>query len=245
MADSGKDQHIVTIDADPEPLQIRLAQSVLVVVDMQNAFVRDDGYFGLAGYDLTLTRGILDPCRRLIAEARRAGVKIIYFQMGCSRDLSDAGPPDSPARIKSKALKLIAGRPDWVDKFYFYGTWGAEIIDELKPEKGDTVIRKQRYDGFIGTNFDLILKTFDTRSIFFIGTATNICVESTIRHAFFLDYFPVIVSDAVSPLGDERLQQATLENVRTKFGWVTTADRLLSALTHYCNPISGSVGLRP
>jgi len=228
MTNLKKDQNIIAIDADPEPLQIVLEQSVIVVVDMQNAFVKDDGYFGLAGYDLTMTRRILEPCRRLVTGARHAGVKIIYFQMGCSRDLSDIGPPDSPVRLKSKAIKLIADRPDWVDKFYFYGTWGAQIIDELKPQQGDIVIKKQRYDGYIGTNFDLILKTLGAKYLIFIGTATNICVESTIRHSFFLDYYPIVISDAVSPLGDESIQQATLENVRLKFGWVTTSAKLLS-----------------
>lgn len=230
MTDLEMDHNMIVIAAEPEPLQIVLAQSVLVIVDMQNAFVKDDGYFGLAGYDLTMTRRILEPCRKLIAEARHAGVKIIYLQMGCSRDLSDIGPPDSPVRLKSKAIKLIADRPDWADKFYFYGTWGAEIIDELKPQQGDIVIKKQRYDGYIGTNLDLILRTHGAKYLIFMGTATNICVESTIRHAFFLDYYPIIISDAVSPLGDERIQQATLENIRLKFGWVATSASLLSAL---------------
>lgn len=230
MAHSEMDQISIALEADPEPLQIVLAQSVLIVVDMQNAFVHDDGYFGLAGYDLTMTRRIMQPCRRLVAEARHVGLKIIYFQMGCSRDLSDIGPPDSPVRHKSKAIKLIAERPDWADKFYFYGTWGAEIIDELAPQQGDIVIKKQRYDGYIGTNLDLILRTHGARYLIFIGTATNICVESTIRHAFFLDYYPIVISDAVSPLGDERIQQATLENIRLKFGWVTTSAGFLSGL---------------
>jgi ureidoacrylate peracid hydrolase len=230
MTNLEKDHNIIAIDADPESLEIVLAKSVLVVVDMQNAFVKDDGYFGLAGYDLTMTRRILEPCRKLVTEARHAGIKIIYFQMGCSKDLSDIGPPDSPVHLKSKALKLIADRPDWADKFYFYGTWGAEIIDELKPQVGDILIRKQRYDGYIGTNLDLILRTLNAKYLIFIGTATNICVESTIRHAFFLDYYPIVISDAVSPLGDESIQQATLENIRLKFGWVTTSASLLSGL---------------
>ena len=224
------DHNSIALEADPEPLQIVLAQSVLIVVDMQNAFVKDDGYFGLAGYDLAMTRRILGPCSKLVTEARHSGLKIIYLQMGCSKDLSDIGPPDSPVRLKSKALKLVADRPDWVDKFYFYGTWGAEIIDELKPQQFDIIIKKQRYDGYIGTNLDLILRTHGAKYLFFVGTATNICVESTIRHAFFLDYYPIVISDAVSPLGDERIQQATLENIRLKFGWVATSASLLSAL---------------
>ena len=106
----------------------------------------------------------------------------------------------------------------------------AEIIDELKPHKEDIVIKKQRYDGFVGTNLELVLSTLRTRFLVFIGTATNVCVESTLRHAFFLDYFNILVSDAVSALGPDMLQEATIHNVQTRFGWVTTAENLLAGL---------------
>jgi ureidoacrylate peracid hydrolase len=115
---------------------------------------------------------------------------------------------------------------------YIYGTWGAEIIDELKPRAEDITIKKQRYDGFFGTNLDLTLRTLGIKYLFFIGTATNICVESTIRHAFFLDYFPILVSDAVSHLGPGITQQAAIFNIQSTFGWVTTSDNVLHAIGH-------------
>jgi ureidoacrylate peracid hydrolase len=224
-----------TIEAEPEPIALDLLKAALIVVDMQNAFVKEGGYFDLAGHDISATQRIITPCRKLITALRPKGVKIIYFQMGYSQDLCDKGAPDSPSALKSRVLNFINQRPEAKDKVYIYGTWGAEIIEELKPQPGDITIKKQRYDGFFGTNLDLTLRTLGARYLFFIGTATNICVESTIRHAFFLDYFPILVSDAVSHMGPGATQQATIFNVQSTFGWVTTSDNILDAINHIKN----------
>ena len=222
----------LTIEAEPDPIALDLLKAALIVVDMQNAFVKKGGYFDLAGHDISATQKIITPCRNLINALRPKGVKIIYFQMGYSPDLSDKGAPDCPGTLKSRVLNFIKQHPEAKDKVYIYGTWGVEIIEELKPQPGDITIKKQRYDGFFGTNLDLILRTLGIRYLLFIGTATNICVESTIRHAYFLDYFPILVSDAVSHLGPDVTQQATIFNVQSTFGWVTTSDHLLYAINH-------------
>ena len=156
--------------------------------------------------------------------------------MGWSRDLSDKGPQESPVSYKSRVPSLLTQRPDLKDKLYIYGTWGAEIIEELKPQAGDIIVKKQRYDGFIGTNLDLILRTLEMKYLIFTGTATNVCVESTLRHAFFLDYFPILVSDAVSQKGPDIAQKAAILNVQSTFGWVTTSANLLYAMDHKNKP---------
>jgi ureidoacrylate peracid hydrolase len=221
-----------TIVAEPEPIQIDVLKTAVIVVDMQNAFVKRGGYFDLAGYDLSGVERIVEPCRKISAAARQKGAKIIYFQMGCSPDLSDRGPADSPYNLKAKGLRLIRERPEVKDKFYIYGLWGAEIIEELSPMPGDLVVRKQKYDGFIGTNLEILLGTYGIRYLVFVGTATNLCVESTLRHAFFLDYFPILVSDAVSHAGANITQEATIYNVKSNFGWVTTSDHFVAGLEH-------------
>lgn len=220
----------ITIEAEPEPIKIDLLKTAVLVVDMQNAFVTKGGYFDLAGHDISVTERIIEPCRKVIAAARQNGVSILYLQMGCNSDLSDKGPPDAPSALKSKGLNLIRKRPEVKDKFYFYGTWGAEIIEELKPQPEDIVIKKQKYDGFIGTNLEIILRTLGTKYLTFVGTATNICIESTLRHAFFLDYFSILVSDAVSQAGASITQQATILNVQSHFGWVTTSEEFVRGI---------------
>jgi ureidoacrylate peracid hydrolase len=225
-----RQSRVITIKADPQPILVDLARTALLVVDMQNAFAHKGGYFDLVGLDITPIQRIIEPCRKIINAAHTAGIRIIYLQMGCSPDLSDKGPPDSPSSIKSRVLSMMKEHPEWKDKFYIYGTWGAEIIEELKPREGDIVVKKQKHDGFIGTNLDIILRTLGAKYVFFVGAATNICVESTLRHAFSLDYFPILVSDAVSQMGSSITQEATILNVQSTFGWVTNAEDLLHAI---------------
>ena len=224
------DKRITLLEAEPEPIKIDLLKTAVIVVDMQNAFISKGGYFDLIGIDTSAAQEIVEPCRSIIRAARHKGARIIYLQMAFSTDLSDAGPPDGPVFRKSKALKLLRENPHLKDKLYFYGTWGAEIIEALKPHEEDIIIRKQKYDGFLGTNLDIILRSLGTRYLLFLGIATNVCVESTLRHAFFLDYSPILVSDAVSQKGPGVTQEATIFNVRSTFGWVTTSEKILKAL---------------
>jgi ureidoacrylate peracid hydrolase len=227
-----KESRLTSVEAEPEPIEIDLIKTAVIVVDMQNAFMSKGGYFDLIGIDTSATQKIVEPCRKIIQFAREKGAKIIYFQMGYSPDLAEAGPPGSPIFHKSGGLKFLREHPHLKDKLYFYGHWGAEIIEALKPHQEDIVIKKQKYDGFIGTNLDIILKTLEIKYLLFLGVATNVCVESTLRHAFFLDYFPILVSDAVSQKGSSVTQEATILNVQSTFGWVSDSTRVMEALDH-------------
>jgi ureidoacrylate peracid hydrolase len=220
----------IFIEAEPEPVGIDFEKTAILVVDMQNAFVSRGGYFDAAGIDISAAKKIVHPCQKIIFAGRETGIKIVYLQMGYSQDLSDTRSPASPSFIKRKVPSLLKQRPELRDKLYLYGTWGAEIIEELKPRQGDVIIMKQRHDGFIETNLDHTLRTFGIKYLLFIGTATNICVESTLRHAFSLDYFSILVSDAVSQMGPRITHEATIFNVQSTFGWVTSSERLLRAM---------------
>jgi len=222
--------HDVTLEAKPDKIRIDLSKTAVIVVDMQNAFARKGGYFDFVGFDISATEKIIGCCKEIINVGREKGVKVIFLQMGYSADLSDSGGPNSPSFRKSRALTLVSERPELKDRLYIYGTWGAEIIDELKPQLGDVIVKKQKHDGFIGTNLDIILKTYEIKYLLFTGTATNICVESTLRHAFSLGYFSILVSDATSPMGPSLTQDATIFNIQSIFGWVTTSEKLLSAM---------------
>ncbi len=224
------------IQAEPEPVEIAVSRTAVIVVDMQNAFVSPGGYFDLAGHDISATERIIKPCVEIVNTARQQGIKIIYLQMAYSPALINGGRKDSPAWRKSKGLAFICQHPELKDKFQVTGTWGASIIKELEPQPADVVVSKQKYDGFIGTDLDPVLHACNARYLIFIGTATNICVESTLRHAFSLEYFPILVSDATSQIGPVAMQDATITNVRSNFGWVTTTEKLLKALAVSDNP---------
>ena len=220
---------IITLPAEPGPITIDVSKTALIVVDMQNAFARKGAYFDLAGQDISLIEQIIPPCRRIIRTGRKSGVKVVYLQMIREKSSFDRHQEESPSIVKSRIPGLMEQYPGIEDKIYFEGTWGSEIIDELMPEEMDIIIKKKKYNGFIGTDLDDRLKSLDIRYLLFIGTATNICVESTIRHAFFLDYFPILIADGVSQMGPKVTQEATILNVLSTFGWVTYSGRLIEA----------------
>jgi len=166
----------------------------------------------------------------IIAACRRRGIKVIYLRMGYLPDLSNAGGPESPNYHKELGLVAMRRHPELKGKFLIAGTRDWEIIDELKPGPGDIVVDKHRYSGFTDTKLDTVLGTYNIKHLLFIGLATNVCVESTLRDAYFHEYFPVLVSDACGNIGPECTQEATVWNVTEVFGWVTTCGDLVKAL---------------
>ena len=220
------------LNALPEPVNIDFSRTALLVVDMQNAFVKHGGYFDNVGVDISQTQKIVPTCRRILDAARAGDLKVIYLQMTDVPSQSVEGHSSTPRFLKLKKKRnVLASRPELLETHYCKGTWGHRIIDELLPHTGDTVVEKYRHDGFVDTNLHEFLKSSGVESLLFIGTATNICVESTLRHAFFMDYVAILVSDAVSQMGPDMLQEATFANVQSTFGWVTRSEDLLSALT--------------
>jgi nicotinamidase-related amidase len=75
-----------------------------------------------------------------------------------------------------------------------------------------------------------ILQTQNIKYLLFLGIASNVCVESTLRDAYFHEYFPILVSDGCGNLGPDYTQEATIWNVSEVFGWVTTSIQLLKVL---------------
>jgi len=221
----------ISVQAEPEPIQIDLQSTATIVVDMQSAFCSQGGMFDLMGVDIKPIQQIIEPCRKVIDATRSKGCKIIYLQTGFDPDLHACGGPNSPYWHKSPALRMMREQPESPKgKPLIFGTPDAEIVPELKPEKDDIIIRKQRFSGFYGTNLDQILFTYSMKYLVFIGVATNVCVESTLRDAFFHNYFPVLVTDAVSQVGPHFCQEATIHNVENYFGWVTVMSCLMTAL---------------
>ncbi len=221
----------VTLNARPEPIELDLRRTAVVVVDMQNAFVSKGGMFDLFGWDISAAERVIENNRRILEAAREVGSKVVYLKMSYDPDYSNSGGPESPNWHKELGLVMMRKNPEYWGKFVTRGSWDEEICEELKPQLGDVVVRKQRYSGFAGTNLDLILKTHRIKYCIYTGVATNVCVESTLRDGYFLDYWPILVSDAVTPAGPPVTQEATLWNVEALFGWVTTTDTFVKVVS--------------
>jgi ureidoacrylate peracid hydrolase len=87
-----------------------------------------------------------------------------------------------------------------------------------------------RYSGFVGTSLDAELRSRGIRTLLMAGIASNVCVESTLRDAYFHEYWPVMIEDATMPAGPPEIQRATVHNVTTFFGWVGTAREVAATL---------------
>ena len=212
----------ITLPARPEPIEIDPSKTAVIVIDMQNAYASPGGYLDLAGFDISGAAKVIANTKGVLEVARRAGVPVIYFQNGWDADYVEAGGPGSPNFHKSNALKTMRARPELHGQLLARGTWDYELVDELKPQPGDIQLHKTRYSGFFNSQLDSVLRSRGIRNLVFVGIATNVCVESTLRDGFFLEYFGIVLEDATHQAGPEFLQQAAIYNIEKFFGWVSS-----------------------
>ena len=188
------------------------AHAALVVVDVQNDFCHDEGAFARMGRDLEPVRGMVPRLAELIDTARAAGVPVLFTQYMTNESTES----DVVREQRSRGRAGLA--------YCREGTFGAELY-MVGPKPGEQVVPKHRYSAFVGTNFDVILRSTGRRTLVMTGIATNGCVEATARDGFMHDYYIVLVDDCCSCYSAE-LHQATLTNCRDAWGVVATGDEL-------------------
>lgn len=229
---------IVSVIARPEPVTIDTERAVALVVDMQNDFCSKGGMFDRAGIDISPTRRAVEPTATALAALRKAGVAVVYLKHGHRPDLSDLGPADAPHRLKHRPLAVgtTVMAPDGrQSRILIRDTWNTDVVDELRPHPGDSVIYKTRYSGFYNTDLDAELRRRGVTWLIMAGVSTSICVESTLRDAMFRDYSCLLLADCTGEsIGDGLARSnhdASLLVVQTLFGWVSDSGALIRALT--------------
>lgn len=215
------------LKAEPEAIQLSAEQTALIVIDMQNAYTSKGGYLDLAGFDVSKTKPVVENIKNAVDMAHAAGIQVIYFKNGWDDQYVEAGGINSPNFHKSNALKTMRKYPELQGKLLAKGSWDFELIDELQPLAQDIVIEKPRYSGFFNTALDSMLRSKGIRNLVFVGIATNVCVESTLRDGFFLEYFGVVLADACYQAGPAEAHAASLYNIKTFFGWVSATQNFV------------------
>ncbi|MCS7244817.1 MAG: cysteine hydrolase [candidate division WOR-3 bacterium] len=159
-----------------ENVSLDAGSSAIIVVDMQNDFCDEKGSLFVIE-----SRKTIEPISKLLEKARKKNVKIFYTQDTHQED-------DLEFNI-------------W-PKHAIEGSWGWEIIPELKPRAEDIIIRKLRYDAFYGTNLEHYLRIYNIKNLVIVGTVANICVLHTAGSAA-LRWFNVIVPiDCISAINE-------------------------------------------
>jgi ureidoacrylate peracid hydrolase len=227
----------ISIEAQPHSLQIDPYQTAIIVVDMQNDFGSEGGMFARAGVDISAIQAAVAPTARVLDLARRTGMPVVYLKMAFASDLSNAGGPEAPNRILH--LRMGVGEPVTTpdgheSRILIEDTWNTDILTELTPQPGDLVLVKHRFSGFFETNLDALLKDLGMTTLVFTGCTTSVCVESTLRDAFFRDYRCLVLADCTAePIGhslERSNHDASLFLIQIMFGWVADSTAFIEAL---------------
>lgn len=229
---------IVSLAAKPEPIAIDVAQTAVIVIDMQNDFGSVGGMFQRAGIDISMIQAAVAPIAKVLTAARKESIKIIYLKMGFKPDLSDAGRSDTPLyarRQKNMKFGINVKSPDGADsRIFVRETWNTDILTELTPKAGDIVLNKHRFSGFFQTDLDATLKRLGVKNLIFTGCTTSVCVESTVRDAMFRDYMPIVLADCTAePIGNglpRTNHEASLLTIQVSFGWVSNSNDFIKSL---------------
>jgi ureidoacrylate peracid hydrolase len=231
--------HGTLVEARPHPLPIDPRRTAVIVVDMQNDFGAEGGMFARAGIDISGIQAAVAPTARVLTAARHAGIPVVYLKMGFADDLSDAGGPEAPNRIRHLAAFGVGEAvlaPDGAEsRILIRNTWNTDILPELIPQPSDRIVDKHRFSGFFETELDAILQEMGITSLVFTGCTTSVCVESTLRDAFFRDYQCLLLADCTAePIGNalpRSNHEGTLLLVELLFGWVSDSTAFVQTLT--------------
>jgi len=204
-----------------------IGKSALVIVDMQNDFVHSDGRLAHrarenpdAKIDMPFLMSTIPQVKRLAEAFRRAGRPIVYVTHVLRADYSDAAFPFWRA-----ARNLTTGPRT----FLVEGSWGARIVDDLKPEPGDHSVVKKGFGGFANTPLDTILRNLGVTTCVMAGVTTCVCVSTTIRQGVEYNYRMIIVRDAVAEVHRDT-HEAELKTMARIFADVKTTDEVIELL---------------
>lgn len=197
----------------------------VVVVDVQNDFCHPEGSHAKAGADVSAYVEMVPRLAQFLTQARELRVPMVWIQTW--RDDSTNSPVLLARRslyLDPPELQQSAGGDEPGAKpgsSCIKGTWGADFY-QVHPEPGEPISFKIRYNAFVGSSLETMLRTIGRPSLLFTGLATNVCVESTLRDAFFREFHVTLVEDCCAS-NMPGAHEATVETVRQKFGLVMTS----------------------
>jgi len=216
------------VEAEPGPVAIDPRTTALILIDMQRDFLEPGGFGETLGNDVSLLAAAIEPCRAVLAAARRLRMLVVHTREGHRPDLSDA----PRAKVERGAPSLRIGAMGPMGRILVRGEPGHDIIPALSPIDGEPVVDKPGKGAFFATDLHELLRNRHIDTLIVGGVTTEVCVHTTVREANDRGYRCVVPGDCCASYFPE-FHAAGLAMIKAQggiFGWVTDSQRLLAAL---------------
>jgi ureidoacrylate peracid hydrolase len=200
--------------------------TALLIIDMQNDYAKPGGKCHEAGRPLEHYRKAIPNIQAFLKEARNYGLLVVHvITTVLPYGLGDSGTW-LDQRVRSPYTDLT---------MCLEGTWGEQVVEELAPQLREPVVKKLRYSGFAGTPLDIILRSNEIKTLIVTGVSTNVCIDSTVRDGFFLNYYIILVEDCTYSW-DPELRRTTLKTVGKRFGIVSLSEQIFKVWRKHYTP---------
>ena len=189
--------------------------TALMVIDLQEDFLAEDGYFARSGYDPAPLRAIIPTVNRLIGAARAAGLHVIHTRQGYRGDMADMTPYEKWRRSRAGldgTSVLLRSSP------------GFQISGDIDVAPGDVIVDKTCNGAFTYTDLEHVLRAQGITHLLFSGCTTDVCVHTTLREACDRNFQCLTIADACAS-GDAYAHEAALHMVTVENGiWGALSD---------------------
>lgn len=217
------------LTAQPTMIDLDLAHTALVIIDMQRDFLLPGGFGETLGNDVAELHKVVAPLVALLGAARAAGMTIVHTREGHLPDLSDC----PPAKLTRGTPSLRIGDEGAFGRILIRGEYGHDIIDELTPTAGEYIVDKPGKGAFYATELQDILSGNDITQLLITGVTTEVCVHTTTREANDRGYECVIVADCVGSYFAD-FHRVALDMITAQggiFGWTAHSNDVIDLLS--------------
>ena len=219
----------VIVNAEPQPVSIDVDRTALVIIDMQRDFLEPGGFGEALGNDVSRLNAAVGPCMALLESARGNGLFVIHTREGHRADMADA----PKAKVERGAPSLRIGDSGPMGRILIRGEPGHDIVADLYPRPGESVIDKPGKGAFFATDLHLILQNRGIENLIVCGVTTEVCVNTTVREANDRGYRCIVPSDCCASYFQE-FHDVALRMIKAQggiFGWVSDSARVIEALS--------------